>query len=366
MRPNIIQFLANASIMMSAIFIPNFADELGATEAEIGLIGGAYGFAIFFSSYIFGRASDMRDRRSFLTIGLFFSTITFFLQIFARDALSLMVIRALAGFSIGIFTAPLVAYVFEAGGRLGTFSAYGSLGWAIGSVLAGVIAQHGETLTHISRLLPYWEVFFLSSMFFLISLYISLTLPEVVMKRVQVPLFPIDLIRRNAFVYLPAFLRHTGAFSIWIIFPLFLVELGASKFWIGIIYFFNAGTQFLIMRHLDLRNDVVMIKMGLALSAMVFFSYTLAGNFYHVMPIQVLLALSFSFLYVGSLLYLTRTNEEKATSVGILNSVTNIAVAVGPIFGGVVSQAWGFHAVMYFAAALAFLGMIISVGRGED
>jgi MFS family permease len=347
-------------MMMPVVFIPNFALELGANRSEIGIIGAAYGFSIFLSSFVFGRTSDIKGRKNFIILGLFLSTISFFMQIFANDAFSLAVIRALAGFSIGIFLAPLIAYTFESGFKLGAFSSYGSLGWAAGSILAGVIAQHGETLGS-NPLLPYWEVFALSSLLFFCSLILSLTLPEVEVKRRVVPLFPMDLIKKNANVYFPIFLRHLGAFSIWIIFPIFLAELGASKFWIGTIYFFNSGSQFLIMRYLDFKNDAALIKTGLFLSTIVFFSYTLTNNFYHVLPIQIMLALSYSSLYVGSLLFVLRKNEEKATSVGILNSFTSISVALGPIFGGMISQAFGFHEVMYFASSLSFVGLAIGL-----
>jgi MFS family permease len=347
--------------MASALFIPNYAQELGASNADIGLIGAAYGSAIFLSSYIFGRASDMRDRRSFLKWGLFVSTITFLLQVLAYDALSLMFLRALVGFSMGIFMAPLVAYTFESGGRLGAFSAYGSLGWAAGSILAGGIAQVGENFSHIHKLLPYWVVFIFCSIFFLISLIISLNLPEVTIKRTQVPLFPFHLIRKNAFVYFPVLLRHLGAFSIWIVFPLYLTELGANKMWIGVLYFINMGTQFMVMRKLDLKDDVMLIKSGLALSAFTFFSYSLAGSFYQVIPIQVLLAFSYSCLYVGSLLFLTRNNEEKATTVGILNSFMSISASVGPLFGGFISELWGYTSVLYFATTLAVFGLFTNL-----
>jgi len=361
MRPNIIQFFSNTAIMMSAIFIPNFALEIGASRAEIGLIGASYGFALFFSSYMFGRASDMRDRRIFLTAGLLLSALAFFLQVATRDALSLMLIRGLAGFSLGIFTAPLIAYTFESGVKPGMFSSYGALGWAFGGLLAGIIAQHGEMYVHVNKLLPYWEVFVLSSMLFLFSFYISLKLPEVKMKTVQVSLFPAELIKRNIYVYLPSFLRHLGAFSIWIIFPLFLAELGASKFWIGVMYTINAGTQFLVMRRVDIAKDTKLVNAGLLLSLLVFFSYTFSKNFYHVMPIQIFLAVSYSCLYVGSLIFLTNRNEEKATCVGILNSITSISTIFGSLLGGIISQVYGFHATMYLAALLSAAGLLISI-----
>lgn len=361
MRSNLILFLSNASIMMSAIFIPLFADIVGANKLEIGIIGASYGLAIFFSSYFFSRASDVRDKRVFLKAGLFIAAIAFLLQIFAGGAVSLTIVRGIAGFAVGIFTAPLIIYTYESGGKLGMFSSYGALGWAVGGMLAGIIAHIAESVVRTEALVPYWAVFLLSSVFFFISLLVSFNLPEVEVKPMRVPLFPAALIKKNLWVYVSMFLRNTGAFSIWIIFPLFLMELGANKLWIGGIFFANTFTQFIIMRHLDIRSDALLVKAGLLISGLVFFSYPLATNFYLLIPLQIALAFSYSFVYVGSLLFLTRTNEEKATVVGILNSVISISMVAGPLLGGAISQIWGFHAAMYFAGGITFLGLFIAL-----
>lgn len=366
MKSNLILFLSNASIMMSVIFIPLFANLIGANRMEIGIIGASYGAVIFFSSYFFSRASDMRDKRTFLRVGLFVAAIAFFLQIFARDAVSLTIVRGIAGFAVGIFMAPLIIYTYESGGKLGMFSSYGALGWAVGGMLAGIIAQLAESVVQANSLIPYWAVFFLSSVFFLVSALVAFNLPEVEVKPMQVPLFPAAIIRKNFWVYLSMLLRNTGAFSIWIIFPIFLTELGANKFWIGAIFFVNTFTQFVIMRRLDIKSDAMLIKVGLFISGLVFFSYSLATKFYLVIPLQIALAFSYSFVYVGSLLFLTRTNKEKATSVGILNSVLSFSMVLGPLSGGAISQMWGFGAAMHFAAGITFLGLLIALALGSE
>lgn len=361
MRSNSILFLSNASIMMSMIFIPLFADLVGASRFEIGIIGASYGLAIFFSSYFFSRASDRRDKRAFLKAGLAVAFVAFFLQVFARGALSLTIIRAVAGFAIGIFTAPLIVYTYESGGKLGMFSSYGALGWAFGGMLAGIIGHVAESFASTNSLFPYWAVFILSSVLFFAAFILSLDMPEVAVRPTQVPLFPAALILKNLWVYASVLMRNTGAFAIWTILPLFLLELGANMFWIGGLFFINTGTQFIIMRRLDIRNDETLIKAGLALSGVVFFSYSLAPVFYVIAPFQVLLAFSYSFMYVGSLLFLTRTNEEKTTSVGILNSVLSLSMVIGPLFGGAIAQIWGFREVMHFAAGITFFGLVISL-----
>lgn len=361
MRSNLILFLSNASVMMSMIFIPLFADLVGASMLEIGVIGSSYGIAIFFSSYFFSRASDMRDKRIFLKAGLFIAAIAFFMQIFATSALSLTIVRGVAGFSLGIFTAPLIIYTYESGRKLGNFSSYGALGWAVGGMLAGIIGQLAELFVQTNPLFPYWAVFVLSSILFLLSLLISLDLPEVEVRPMRVPLFPATLLKKNLWVYASMLLRNSGAFAIWTIFPIFLMEMGANKFWIGALFFANTYTQFIIMRRLDIKSDALLIKAGLFLSGFVFFSYSLATKFYYILPFQIALAFSYSFVYVGSLLFLTRTNEERATSVGILNSVLSLSMVIGPLFGGAISQIWGFKAVMHFAGGITFIGLLIAL-----
>jgi MFS family permease len=361
MKSNWILFLSNASVMMSMIFIPLFADLVGASRMEIGIIGASYGMAIFFSSYFFSRASDMRDKRTFLKAGLFIAAVAFFLQVFANSSLSLTIVRGIAGFAIGIFTAPLIVYTYESGGKLGMFSSYGALGWAVGGMLAGIIGQLAESVVQTNSLAPYWAVFVLSSVLFFVSLLISLDLPEVRVRPTNVPLFPAALIKKNLWVYASMFLRNSGAFAIWTIFPIFLMELGANKFWIGALFFVNTYTQYIIMRRLDIKSDALLIKAGMLLSGLVFFSYSLATKFYFILPSQIVLAFSYSFVYVGSLLYLTRTNEERTTSVGILNSVISLSMVIGPLLGGAISQVWGFRAVMHFAGGITFIGLLISL-----
>jgi DHA1 family quinolone resistance protein-like MFS transporter len=91
----------------------------------------------------------------------------------------------------------------------------------------------------------------------------------------------------------------------------------------------------------------------------VFLFYTLAPDFIWIIPLQIILAFSYSFLYVGDLLFLTRRNKEKAISVGILNSVLGICIGFGPLFGGLMTRMWSFQGVMYVASLLSLTGFLV-------
>ena len=98
MKTNLLRFLTFAASQISFVYVPVFAKGLGVSDVGIGIIVAIYSSALFFSSYIFGRASDRYGRKIFITVGLIVATITFLLQIFAYDYTSLLLIRTLLGF----------------------------------------------------------------------------------------------------------------------------------------------------------------------------------------------------------------------------------------------------------------------------
>ncbi len=356
-RTNAIIFLAFSGAMASAIFMPNYSELININRFGIGIIGFAYGIAIFVSSYHFGRVSDYSSRKKLVSIGLALATLFYFLQIFAGSALILFTVRFFAGFSMGIFIPALTAYTYDTGGKLGNFSSYGSLGWAFGSLISGAVAQLGRGYFHEE--FAYKLVFITSSLLFLIAFFISINLPDIKFKAIRVPLFPLNLVRRNSHIYIANFLRNLGANAIWIIFPLYLMTLGANPAWIGIIYLVNTVSQFIIMNKLDSGIAERFVAFGLTLSTFVFLTFTLVPNFLFFLPVQIALAASYSLVSVGSLRYLAENNREKATSVGILSSSTSLAIALGPLIGGAISQLYSFKATMYFAAITTAVGLII-------
>jgi MFS family permease len=330
--------------MMSNLFIPILAYDLGATGTEIGMIGAVYGAALFISSYFFSRASDQYPPKIILYAGFFTSSVTFFLQMFAYDPLSLGILRALAGFSVGIYPAVLILYVYNLKRSIGKFSSFMPLGWAFGNLLAGVIAVE-------------WEIFSISSLLFAASFLITMTLPETkAPPKKKADFFSVDILEKNWNIYSGFFLRQIGANSVWIVFPLYLANLGADKLWIGLIYMLNPALQFLIMRRLDKYNNSSLIHSGDLLSMLAFLALIPLTEFYQAIVGLTLIAFSYSCLYLGSTKYLIENNSEKGQAAGLLNSAISLASVVGSIVGGIVMQYYGFQAVMAVGAFFSFLG----------
>ncbi len=347
MRLNAIQLFINSAIMMSNLFIPVLAQDLGASDTEIGIIGAVYGAALFISTYIFSRVADTVPPKTLLYAGFFAATATFFLQIFANSPLSLGAIRALVGFSAGIYPAVLLLYVYNLKRSIGKFSSFMPLGWAVGNMLAGILAV-------------YWKIFAISSLFFALAFLITLTLPPAEARtRKKGDYFSRDLLKKNWNVYFGFFLRQIGANNVWVIFPLYLVSLRANELEVGLIYSLNPVLQFFIMRRLDRINTSLLIHTGDLFSAAAFLALIPLTVYYQAVVGMILIAISYSCLYVGSTRLLFETNEEKGAAAGLLNSSIAFATIIGSLIGGVILEYSSFQVVMAMGAFFAVLGFVV-------
>ncbi len=349
MKASTIQMLSSAGLSSSSLLIPNLCrDEFGSTTAEIGVIVAAYSAAIFASSYVFGRFSDVYGRRRLLLGGLLLSILAAGLQVFADSGPVMLFVRVLVGLCAGIFPAALLAYVYETDKKVGRFSSIGALGFGFGVFAAGFIGI-------------YDGIFLFSAVMMACAYAVALYLPFGKETHQHVPIFPIHLLKKNFPVYASIAFRHTGANMIWVIYPLFLADLGADPFFIGAIYGINAFGQFAFMYFTDRYKSVALVIVGFVMSILTFPTYTLAGSWWQIIPAQVMIALSWSTLYVGSIKYVMERSDEKGTCAGLLQSMLSISAIIGAILGGIAAELYGYHGCMYIATVLAMIGLALFV-----
>ncbi len=353
MRADLTWFTANVGITAVGGFIPLFAkDELGIDDPYIGIAVTLYSLSMFFSSYMFGRWSDIQGLRRFILGGLLFTSVAMLAHLLIVDAWTLWAVRILAGIACGVFPAALVDYVTRSNGRLGKYSAWGSLGWGVGSLGASLVAQAYGGLT---------ALFVLGSGIMLLAFAVSLTLRPVREIHHRVPLIPRAIMRRNAHIYVPMLIRHSGAAGIWAFWVLFLWDMGHSYVWIGVIQFVNPVAQFAFMyAFTDRVRTRLLFPLGLLLSSVVMFSFTFATNLWQLLPTQVLLGAAWSCTYVGALRTVTDNSAEKSTASGILSSTTSVSAVIGPAMATVlVSIIHDYRAEMYLGGTLSFVALIL-------
>jgi MFS family permease len=350
------QFFSSASLFACGIFIPIVLErDMGANSLMIGMVVTGYQTALFVASVLIGRAADIRGRRRFLRLGFALSAIGILLQIVAASPISpvsspfmLLIVRIMLGASAGMIASVLVAYfMYETKGKVGVFSSLGALGWGVGSIIAGAVGDATVIFAYSSGLM------------FMATIAVF-ALPKTDEVKYEVPLFPKRVFKENAAVYISVLVRHIGANFIWVTYPLFLMDiLKADYFWVGIIYGVNAISQFLVMRGLDGYDSTMLVRVGLGLSAVTFLLFSLAQNFYEIIPLQVILAVSWASLYVGSLKYVTERSPEKATSMGWLQGMISIAGIIGPLLGGYLDIVIDYRNTILTAMVLSLAGLAI-------
>lgn len=329
-------------------YVPLWAQEIGLSDQEIAIMAAFFGFVLFTMSIITGRLSDvLANRKFFVVCGSFTGVITIAGYLIPNKSI-FIIFRTLSGLGFGMLTPSLIALVSDKGDKMGNFSSFGSFGWAAGVMISGVIGLFWLPATFIFAALALAG-----------SLIVALSLIDENSNK-QTKLTEDSFItvfweRKSA--YIPLGIRHSFAMAIWTFWSLFLWELGADTFWIAIIQFTNAFTQFIIMqKYTDKLASERMITLGLILSAAAFISFTIPTNFWGIIPLQVLLGFSWAFLYVGTLRYsVEKTSFDKSTSSGILKSTEAISGIFGPIIALIIISLGGNYVDIMFIAAIATL-----------
>ncbi len=342
-------FLSNCAVETSNVFLPLYAREVGASNLQVGFIAAATGIAFLVASLLFGRLSDSLGRTRFIRAGFGLSALAYLTQLLAGGPWALLAARAFVGFSTGINASVIMAYTYEHQKQIGKFISYGALGWLVGAMLAAVIRG-------------YHAMFIISAVSVSLAFAVSFLLREETTRRVPAAVLPLALIKDDYRIYLAFFLRQLGGTAIWTVWPLYLSSLGASRTWIAVMDGMNMVGQFVAMRLVERYNPARLFQMGLLVSSLSFVIYALATNYLQILPVQLLIAVSWAGLMIGSLSYLLRRNSERGTVSGLLNATLSSSGSLGPFLGGTVSQAYGYVAVMYVGASISFVAFLTALG----
>jgi MFS family permease len=344
-----INLLSNGAVETSNVFIALYAKDIGATNLEVGFIAAAGGITFLASSLFFGRLSDIHGRMKYIRIGLGLTALAYLSQMLAHAPMELLAARAAVGFALGINSSVIMAYTYENQRQIGSFISYGALGWLLGAMTAAIVKD-------------YTALFITSAVVAFLAFLASFLLVEKATSHMQVTKFPAALIKADWKVYLGLFLRQLGGNAIWTVWPLYLAGIGATKLWIALVEMTNMVGQIVAMRFIERFNPAKMFQGGLILSAIVFVVYGLLTRYWQLIPIQLVLALAYSSMFVGALSYLLRHHPEYGTTAGLMNSANAISGVFGPFLGGVVSEVWGFATLMYVGAGTTLAGFLTTLG----
>ena len=127
--------------------LPLYAQDLGATGTQLGIIFAAYGISNSILTPIMGRLSDRRGRKPFLSIGLASYAIISLGYVWAANVPQLTLVRLLMGVAGAMIIPIAMAYIGDLSpeGEEGKWMGYANAaffsGFAIGPLLGGALAE---------------------------------------------------------------------------------------------------------------------------------------------------------------------------------------------------------------------------------
>jgi MFS family permease len=320
--------------------LPVYAHNLGAGGVYIGLIFGAFSISRTFFLPYFGRKSDNKGRKPFITIGLFAYAAISFAFIFSKSVESLVLLRFIQGIASAMIMPVAMAYVGDItpegreGFSMGLFNMSIFIGLSIGPLIGGVIKDR------FSLQAAFASMCFLAFSSFVMSLFL---LPPVKSERVidrkKGPAEWKQLLKDKEIAGLFLFrFSYTACIGIiWGFLPVFAdLEFSLNSSSIGILVMlavFISGVIHTPMGMLaDRINRKMMVFTGGLITAFAIFSFDWAKDFWDLFYANVFFGLGGG-IAMPALMALAVLKGSRTEAMGSVMALLTMAHSLGMLAG---------------------------------
>jgi len=353
--------------------LPFYAESLGATATDLGLLFAAYSVVQFFFSPIWGQMSDRVGRKPMILLGLVGFSLSFVLFGLADSLPMLFVARILGGILSAATLPTIMAYIADTtdvksrGGGMGVLGAAMGMGITFGPVIGGYLGE-------INASLPFY---FSAALALAVALFAALLLPESRSKAAQLAARQKTNTRRGplgnladvwqalwgpiGFILILAFLASFASANLEGTFALFSQEhLGFGESQMGLLFgimgIVMALTQALLVgRFINSWGEQRMIQIGLVSSAIGYFCLLFTYDMVSVAVVMGIMGVGNAALRpaVNSLASKRSSADEQGAVMGVVNSYNSLGRIFGPIMGGLIFDALGYQ-WPYIAGGILF------------
>lgn len=323
--------------------LPFYAEELGASAFELGLLMAVYSLMQLLFSPMWGRISDRIGRKPVILTGIFGLAISFFLMALSSKLWMLFVARIIGGFLSSANMPTVTAYVADItteedrGKGMGIIGAAVGLGFILGPAIGGIFSKNSLSL-------PFFIAGISSFVTFLLVLFVlkeSLT-PEQrgkteaekisVVKQLQEPTGILYFLQLFVSLSLSG-LEATFAYFVAKTAGLDTVELGYLFMIMG---FAGALVQGGLVGVLTRRyGESFVIQLGIIISALGFGLILFIDSFVTAAIFLTIFGIGNGFIRPAVSALLTKQSSAGHGSVtGLLSSFDSLGRIIGPPLGG--------------------------------
>jgi len=352
--------------------LPLYAHELGGTAFQVGLLFAAFSLTRTLFVPYFGKLSDLKGKKLFLTGGLICYFIFSVLYVFSRDIQTIILLRLGHGFASAMILPVAQAYVGELtpprqeGKIMGIFniSLYGGL--SVGPILGGIINdQYNIHVAFLIMGILSLVAFFLC--LFLLPKEIPSTKHE--KKTIRDSSSYLQMLRNreifSLFIYRACYTICIGI--TWIFIPLLAgSKLGLSASAIGIIVMINVLVSGILQAPMgslaDRFNKKILVATGGILAIIAMMYLYKADSFRELLFANGLLGVGGGVAIPAIMaLGVIQGHKTKAMGslMGLLSQGHSIGMLAGPLLAGLCIDFFSFGATFLAGAMILGIGTLI-------
>ncbi|MBA7706975.1 Tetracycline resistance protein, class B [subsurface metagenome] len=344
--------------------LPLYAQDLGATGTQLGIIFAGYGISNSVFTPIIGRLSDRRGRKIFLCIGLLFYSIISLGYVWAASVSQLTLVRVIQGVAGAMIIPIAMAYVGDLSpeGEEGKWTGYATAaffgGFGIGPLLGGTLAER------FGMNASFYSMGGLCLLAFLVAV---LFLPEIRQRKIGEKghlsfkdMSTSPMVRGLFSFRLVQAVARGGIMTFLPIFAATYIGLGPAL--IGVLLAVNILPMTVLAgpagRLADRLNRKALIILGSLIYLITVALIPLAKTFWQ----QLWLCFPRAIGGALSMPAATALSVEEGRKFGmgstmsILMMAMSIGMALGPTLSGVIYDAVDINAVFYFGGAVGLIG----------
>lgn len=339
-----VMFLVMVGFGIIIPVLPFYAEEIGASPTQLGLLMAVYSFMQLLFAPIWGRVSDKIGRKPVIMIGILGLSLSFLMMAWSTELWMLFAARIVGGILSSANMPTVMAYVADItspedrGKGMGIIGAATGLGFIFGPAIGGVFSEQSLNLPFYLAAASSLLTFF----FVMVVLKESLTpeqrkaqetgkKPSLIeaLKGPNSILFILQLIVSLSLAGLEATYAYFAAATA----GLEAVQLGYIFMIMGLAQAFVQGG--LVGKLTKRFGEGFVIQLGIVVSAIGFSLILFTDNFFTAALFLTIFGIGNGFIRPGVSSLLTKTSSAGHGSVtGLLSSFDSLGRIVGPPLGG--------------------------------